>query len=537
MGTMLKTWWQRYTQWWSNAPWSEQWQVLGVGVATILGSTYRLLNLPQTMQFLADQGRDALIAWGILHFDVALVGPSTSVGKMYLGPLYYYFMAPFIFLTNNSPTGPAYAVAFIGILTVPVLYWVGKRLIGGWPAFFATLMFACGSYVNEYTRFSWNPNPAPIVTLAILYGIWRAWKGTAKWWIWTAFWFAVIIQLHYVALLIGAPAAIFWIADSVRRLGSSQKRGEWLASTGISALVVVLSFVPLMIFNWRFDNLILGGFADFFSKERGITAISPGQQIWDIFREQHGRALQAFFEILGREWFSGYRALNTFLLAAVAVVTALIGLFYRRTSGWTGYALLVLTALTSVFGLSFYKSTVFFHYITYFFPVAYLILGLAIFALARLDGWFGKLVAAMFVLYVFWLASLPEQLHYIKPLGWTSADMRMTTEQIVKELPAEGIYNLALLSEIRDYRGLNYRYFLSTSSRPPATFDHVSDADYLVVIAENPREPKDVLTSPVYEISAFPKGEYRTFEIPGGPLIYIISRKTGENTPAPAVIE
>ncbi len=535
---MLAQVWQRYCSWWEQSSSSERTQVFGVALATVFGSVYRFLNLPTTMQFLADQGRDALIAWGILHFDVALVGPSTSVGKMYLGPLYYYFMAPFIFLFGNEPVGPAYAVAFLGLATIPLLYWVGKRLIGGWPAFFATLFFAVGTYVNEYTRFSWNPNPAPIVTLAILYGIWRAWYGSARWWVWVAFWFAVIIQLHYVALLIAAPAGIFWAADVYRRFqrGRNEQK-ELLFSSLASAAVILLSFTPLVLFNWRFDNLIAGGFADFFSKERGITAISPGQQVWDIFREQHGRALQVFFEILGREWFGYYRQLNTFLLVALAGVIGWAGFFYRKSPRPMGYFLLIITAVTSVFGLSFYKSTVFFHYITYFFPVAYLLHGLAVYTLAKFGGWPGKITAAVFTGYIFWLAAQPVQMLYLQPLGWTAADMRGTAERILEELPDEGTYNLALLSEIRDYRGLNYRYFLQTSDRPPIAQEAFSDSDYLVIIAETPREPAEVLGSPVYEIVVFPKGEYRTFEIENGPRVYIVKRKSEESIAPSDVIE
>lgn len=524
---MLLRWWQRYSSWWTKTSWAEQWQVLGVGVATILGATYRLYNLPYTLQFLADQGRDALIAWGILHFDVALVGPSTSVGSMYLGPLYYYFMSPFIWMSGGSPLGPAYAVAFLGIITIPLLYWVGKRLVGSWAAFFATLLYACGPYVSEYTRFSWNPNPAPIVTLAIIYGVWRAWKGSSLWWVWNAFWFAVIIQLHYVALLIAAPMGLFWLADGYRRRHDARK---WAQHSLLSALVVLASFAPLFIFNWRFDNLIAKGFAEFFSREKALTVVSPGQQFWHIFKEQHGRALQVFFEILGREWFGGYRALNTFLLVLLTITLGLAAMIYRRTAQWSGYVFLILACVTTVFGLSFYKSSVFFHYITYFYPVAYLAIGVVIYTLARIDGWFGKIISAVILSYIGWLALQPAQLQFLQPLGWTMYDMEHTANTILQELPTEGTYGLALLSEIRDYRGLNYRYFLETSSRPPEDFAVAANATYLVVIAESPREAGDVLESPVYEISSFPKGEYRTVEVPNGPRLYIIERKKDEES-------
>ncbi|MBP9700599.1 hypothetical protein KBD71_04945, partial [Candidatus Woesebacteria bacterium] len=51
-----------------------------------LGTFLRFYRLRSTMQFLGDQGRDALIARGILmDRDPAFIGPVTSVGNMYLG--------------------------------------------------------------------------------------------------------------------------------------------------------------------------------------------------------------------------------------------------------------------------------------------------------------------------------------------------------------------------------------------------------------------------------------------------------------------
>ncbi len=524
---MLMRWWEKYQRWWSAASSADKVLLLGVCLATIGGSVYRLFRLPLTMQFLADQGRDALIAHGILHGDIALVGPSTSVGSMFLGPLYYYFMAPFLGLAGWSPLGPTVMMALLGIVTIPILYWVGSKLVGRWPAWFATLLYASAPYVAEYTRFSWNPNPAPIVMLVLLYSVWRAWRGSAWWWLSVAFWFAVIIQLHYVALLALAPAGLFWLADLYR----SFKRGDRarLSSLGVvttlCVMLVVMSFAPLFVFNWKFDNVIVKGFSDFFSKEKGLTAVSPGQKIWTVFREQHGRGMQVLFELWGKEWFSGYRGLNTLLFLAYGSILSLGTVYYRRTKYFDGYMLIFLTIITSILGLSFYKSTVFFHYFSYFYPVSYLATGLVIFLLAKVLHWPGKVMALALMAYVLFLSVTPTQLLYLKPLGWTSVDMEKTANEVLRIIPQDKSYGMVLLSEVRDYRGLNYRYFLQTSSHPPQALETSHEADFLVIIAETPREPKDVLGSPVYEIVVYPKGPYKIHEIPNGPRIYVIANK------------
>src|SRR6185295_6950880 len=88
-----------------------------LAVIVILAAFLRLWNLPATLEFLGDQGRDAMFVSGIFREgNFVFIGPTTSVGDMYLGPFYYYFMLPFLGLSYPSPIGPAYAVAIFNII-------------------------------------------------------------------------------------------------------------------------------------------------------------------------------------------------------------------------------------------------------------------------------------------------------------------------------------------------------------------------------------------------------------------------------------
>ena len=351
----FSTMWTRYQAWWRQLDTTSRLLTLAVALITAIGSIYRLYILPQTMQFLADQGRDALIAHGILHGDVALVGPSTSVGSMFLGPFYYYFMAPFIWLAGNNPLGPAYAVAFIGIVTIPTLYAISSRIVGRWPAFFATMLYAVGPFVNEYTRFSWNPNPAPIVSLGTMYATWRAWRGNAKWWIVVGALWALIIQLHYVAALVIVPSAIIFLADVWRARGN--KRMKQLGGAFLwSAFIVVISFAPLVVFNWRFNNLIVDGFRDFAGSDTTSAAhLSEGRTWFKIFSEQQGRALQLLFEVWGgKDWTPWYRQINTALLAAyISILGIATFVATRKRKFEFGHVYLLLMLAASALGLAF----------------------------------------------------------------------------------------------------------------------------------------------------------------------------------------
>src|SRR3989338_2478474 len=94
----------------------------------LLAAFLRLYRISEYMTFLGDEGRDVIIVRRLLvDFDPILIGPGTSIGNMYLGPLYYYLMAPFLLLANFSPVGPAIMISLLGILTIWFIWFVVRE--------------------------------------------------------------------------------------------------------------------------------------------------------------------------------------------------------------------------------------------------------------------------------------------------------------------------------------------------------------------------------------------------------------------------
>src|SRR3989304_2441119 len=129
-----------------------------LGVAAFL----RLYKIGDYMTFLGDEGRDAIIVRRLLvDGDLILIGPGTSIGNMYLGPLYYYLIAPSLLLANFSPIGPAVFVALLGIATVFGVYYVGREWFGRSAGLISAFLYSLSSVVIIYSRSSWNPNFMP----------------------------------------------------------------------------------------------------------------------------------------------------------------------------------------------------------------------------------------------------------------------------------------------------------------------------------------------------------------------------------------
>src|SRR3990167_10771248 len=123
----------------------------------IVSLALRLYHIDGYMTFLGDEGRDVRIVRDLLAGNLVFIGPMTSIGNMYLGPLYYYLIAPALFLSSGSPVGPAVMIALLMTATVGLTWSLARSWFGRFPALIAALLFALSPVAIIYSRSSWNP--------------------------------------------------------------------------------------------------------------------------------------------------------------------------------------------------------------------------------------------------------------------------------------------------------------------------------------------------------------------------------------------
>ncbi len=170
----------------------------------LLAAFLRLYKISDYMTFLGDEGRDVLAVKGILEGHFTLLGPRSSAGDFYTGPIYYYMIAPFLWLFNYDPVGPAVMIALLGVATVFLVYYVGKKLFNQSTGLIAAALYAVSPLVIIYSRSSWNPNPMPFITLLLLYSLYRAVNNNSwKYFLGVGFLYGIALQLHYIELFVG----------------------------------------------------------------------------------------------------------------------------------------------------------------------------------------------------------------------------------------------------------------------------------------------------------------------------------------------
>ena len=120
-----------------------KWYCLILLVILFLGAFLRLYRINEYMTFLGDEGRDMLVVKRmIVDHKFTLLGPITSVGSMYMGPVYYYMMVPFLWLWHLDPVGPAVMVALFGVATIFLVYLTGATFFHPQVGLVASALYA-----------------------------------------------------------------------------------------------------------------------------------------------------------------------------------------------------------------------------------------------------------------------------------------------------------------------------------------------------------------------------------------------------------
>lgn len=490
-------------------------------VTLLCASFFYFWNVQNTVQFLGDQGRDALIVSDIFrNGNLVFIGPVTSVGNMYLGPLYYYFMLPFLFLTYPNPLGPVYAIGCLSLIAVFLIYYLGRRMFDEKTAVIATIFFGFNSIIAMFSRFSWNPNPAPLVAFLLIYSTYKAWTTHPKYWLLVSVCFSIILQLHYLTLLTLAGAGIIWLFQLfsiIRKSKNSPSPKSFIIFTLLAVLIFVASLTPLILFDLKHEYLNVNAFKNLFTKESvftGENAPSTADTMIRTVKEMHGRSLFMFYDLLiGKN-----TARNSFLLI---IETGVFLYLFKRSEKKERASLIVLLAflLTTLVGISFYKSNVFPHYIIYILPAVVLYHG---YVLSKVKSHFITTVSVglLLISYIFYNSKQMP----LESIDWTIKDIHDTATSIYNRVEDGEKYNIVLLSGSGDIDGQNYRYFLSATDRPPLSIERRGETETLFIINEDKKISR-VIDSPIYEIVVFPNKEVKeVYTSNNGPEITVLKK-------------
>lgn len=481
----------------------------------LLAAFFRLYRIGDYLTFLGDEGRDVLVVYNILHGDFTLLGPTSSVGGFFLGPIYYYFMAPFLLLFNYNPVGPAVMVALFGVATVWLVYKVTSEIFGNKAGIFASLLYAISPLVVTYSRSSWNPNLMPIFTLLALFLLYKAQlSNKLKYFFIVGFIYGVLMQLHYIEFFVGGIIFLYVLISQYFVKINAKKSALLLfkkyASIGLGFL---LSISPYLVFEIRHGFVNTGNILKFIfaSKE-----VSGGENFfaiaYDVFFRIFARLVTAFPSGQTQNYHKDIIQLWSIgvLLLAVASIVFLALRFYRsfkeKDQKYQAYLFLIIWLVVGVLLFGFYKKSIYDYYFQFLFPVPFIIVGGLLAAIYEKNFKLKILALLTFILLIIVnLYSIPFKNEPNRQLN----QMKTIAQFVVDK--AEGKpFNFALVTGSNSDHA--YRYFFTVWNQEPVTIEPPSNdrerksvTDQLFVVCESlPCEP---LGHSLWEIAGFGRAE------------------------------
>lgn len=499
---------------------------IGIILILIIAAFIRLYRIADYMTFLGDEGRDVLVVYNILHGKFTLLGPTASVGGFFFGPIYYYFMAPFLWLFHYNPVGPAVMVALFGTLTVYFVYKIGSDFFSKPVGIIASLLYTLSPVVIAYSRSSWNPNLLPPFTIGTLYllykGLTQRKESTKKiagismrslFLIGSGLCFGIELQLHYVSLFIAGVVGFFTLIFLSQQSGQLKEKLYALVQI-VSNFVIgfLVGFSAMLAFELRHDfantrHIIMFIFG---SKETG-AGIQFIPTVSDVFTRSFARLVAQMPNLPdGMPILEQKQILHTWESTIGAVGLVIFMFFcwqlYRMRSKkevFFKYLLIALWFIIPVLVFGFYKKAIYDYYFQIFFPVPFWMTSLFIVWLWEKQKIVGKVVASVSMIFLLTVNLLGV------PFRFPANRQLLQTEIIARAIfdQAGGKpFNFALVTGGNSDHA--YRYFFTIWGNPPVAIQNTvidptrtSVTKQLLVVCESiPCQPEG---NPLWEIAGF----------------------------------
>lgn len=269
----------------------------------------RFYNLFAHIQYSYDQGRDLLVLEEINQGDLKLVGPTTGLDGIFIGPFIYYLLWPAYWLSQGNPYAVAAWNAFLVSITLPFFYFLLKPLTGRKLALFGLLLMSLAIGSIEDAKLIWNPS---LAVPTILVAIWATFKSLRHPSFLAVGWFfyglSLQTELAYSVFLL--PLFMWWTFKN--RDAYSIRHRVWALLAFGSTLIPQIAFE--IKHGFFMTQALVGNFQSTSSTHTNIISILAK-------RPDH------IFAVMERSLFGGW----TYSSIALLLITWLIlGFFLKR---------------------------------------------------------------------------------------------------------------------------------------------------------------------------------------------------------------
>jgi len=305
------------------------------GIILVLSAIIRFNQTSEyNTAFTYDQARDLLDIRVLGEFkDLAVLGPTTSINGLRLGPFYYYFNLPAYWLGNGDPQILVYWNILGFLFTGGFIFWFFKKK-NTTLGFLISTFFLMSPQLFNTTRYFWNANMATYLSVYFFLALWNFLdKKDKKSILWLGITSGLLTQFE-------AAFGIVCLVFSVLIVVLNKKTRNWKIFL-IGLIPWFLPQIALEIKNkFQMTKLLLGIF------DGSNDVLGDKLAIWQVI-DSHWKTIKYFFEgqfILPNGW--------GIILLGLSILLIIVNKKYRK------YGLYFLGFLIFVF--SFY--TVIYHH-------------------------------------------------------------------------------------------------------------------------------------------------------------------------------
>lgn len=462
-----------------------------------LGGFLRLYKIGDLAVFLSDQASDSTKVLAMTRGHLTLLGPITSVGGFYNGPVVYYLMLPFYYFFKGDPLSGTAFQTFFQIITIPFIYLIGKKLKNNTVGLLAAFFFAISPLMIDYSRAAFNSYPAIFFSTLILYLnlLVIDTRSTSL-----AFFMGIligfIIQMHYfaAAFIIVAFLYPFFL----------EKKLISLKYFFVLSLGIIIGFSPFLIFEVRHGFLNINLFLKYLgSQTKSAKSILFNLYIWP---QTTGML------IFGENFIFGLLGFLTVMISSI--------ILYIKKQIKKDYFLLFAFLFVIVFAIGqAYGGLMQHHYIISFHTSLIILSALTVYFLLKKNIF----LISLFCFLVF-LINMPrwnlEKTRHPIQKGLAIVDFKKAASIIHDD--KKGIYNVAMHNQ-GDNRAMPLRYMLLLINEHPLDYEHYGEAGELYFII--PKSEK-LTGQTMWEYTSFgPSKTVNIWKINNDYLLYKLAKK------------
>lgn len=466
----------------------------------------RVIRLEQFFYFTYDESIPALVGRRLILWQhIPLIGGVTPF-NFHLGPYFYWFYSVILFFGKLNPIAWGYASASIAMVTTFLMFLIGRAFGSKKIAVTAAIFWTFSYLANIYDRHLWALYWGPLVSLIVLYSLYKIIKGHEKF---------VYLLGATVALSIHAdPSNLVFLLLAV--IVSIFYKLPIKKSTFIALGIVILSFLPLIIFDLRHDFANTRPVIEFWKQGRNNPGFESQKFINNslVFPQALTRLVYTFGDNEIAKQYSycrnyvneKYQAIPSILifLFSIAIIGFIIwGLGRKqRNEGWRLVALLVILYFVGIqlYG-TFLKADIFEHYITGLFAVFLLIFAKIVGSLPK-NLWL--LVIGLFIVF-----NLSKLLNAKNSMG---LKVKREAIQFTMQQIGDKSFSLDSLSTCWKYSG--YRYLFTVLGREPVKSYVDPNFAYLYGTTQvAQRHPSTVVTFVIHDFVPETKDFYKRYAL------------------------